>query len=103
MHSITFAYFILVLLIFSSTKRLSSTFQGSAYWQWDEIEPTDFSSYPKSTEKLFQGMPSNTDAALTWTNGHVYAFKGSQFWRVDQQVEKASPLSTAEHWMHCDD
>ena len=81
-------------------------FQGSGYWQWDEIGPTDFKSYPRPIEQLIHGLPSNTDAALTWTNGHIYVFKGSQFWRVNQQhqaVEKAFPLSTAEHWMHCDD
>ncbi|CAK6963795.1 matrix metalloproteinase-19-like [Scomber scombrus] len=81
-------------------------FKGSGYWQWDEIGPTDFSSYPKSVEKLFYGLPSNTNAALTWTNGHIYVFKGSQYWRVNQQhqaVEKAYPLDIASHWMQCDD
>ncbi|XP_036960677.1 matrix metalloproteinase-19-like isoform X1 [Acanthopagrus latus] len=92
-------------LYFSKNKKLIF-FKGSGYWQWDEIGPTDFSSYPKPTEKLIEGLPSGTDAALTWTNGHMYFFKGAQYWRVNQQhqaVEKAYPLSTAQHWMHCDD
>lgn len=82
-----------------------SLFQGSGYWQWDEIDPTDLSSYPKPTEGLFRGFPSNTDAAFTWTNGHIYFFKGGQYWRVNQQhqaVEEAYPLSTATRWMQCD-
>ncbi|XP_035512923.1 matrix metalloproteinase-19-like [Morone saxatilis] len=92
-------------LYFNKNKKIIF-FKGSAYWQWDEIGPTDFSSYPKPTAQLFQGLPSNTDAALTWTNGHIYLFKGSQYWRVNQQhqaVEKAYPQSTETHWMQCDD
>ncbi|XP_059189345.1 matrix metalloproteinase-19-like [Centropristis striata] len=80
--------------------------KGSGYWQWDEVGPTDFSSYPKPIGKLFPGAPSSTDAAITWTNGYIYLFKGSQYWRVNQQqraVEKGYPQSTAERWMHCDD
>ncbi|XP_038579054.1 matrix metalloproteinase-19-like [Micropterus salmoides] len=92
-------------LYFNKNKKLIF-FKGSGYWQWDEIGPTDFSSYPKPIGQLFHGLPSNTDAALTWTNGHIYVFKGSQYWRVNQNhqaVEKAYPLSTAAHWMQCDD
>lgn len=51
-------------------------------------------------------MPSNTDAALTWTNGYVYLFKGTEYWRVNQNyqaVEKTYPLNTALRWMQCDD
>lgn len=79
-------------------------FQGSGYWQWDEIGPTDLSSYPKPANRLFRGLPSNTDAAFTWTNGKVYFFKGSEYWRVNlqwQAVEKSYPKSTAARWMHC--
>ncbi|XP_067449145.1 matrix metalloproteinase-19-like [Thunnus thynnus] len=92
-------------LYFSKNKKLIF-FKGSGYWQWDEIGPTDFSSYPKPVEQLFHGVPSNTDAALMWTNGHIYVFKGTQYWRVNQYhqaVEKAFPLDIATHWMQCDD
>ncbi|KAM7405146.1 hypothetical protein PAMP_012430 [Pampus punctatissimus] len=92
-------------LYFNENKKMIF-FKGSGYWQWDEIGPTDFSSYPKPVEHLFHGVPSNTDAALTWTNGHIYVFKGTQYWRVNQDhkaVEKAYPLNIATHWMQCDD
>lgn len=95
-----------MLLGFFCWISLSSLFQGSGYWQWDEIKQTDFSSYPKPVSQLFYGLPSSTDAALTWTNGYIYFFKGTQYWRINQYhqaVEKAYPLSTATHWMHCDD
>ncbi|KAM7411368.1 hypothetical protein PAMA_021389 [Pampus argenteus] len=92
-------------LYFNKNKKMIF-FKGSGYWQWDEIGPTDFSSYPKPVEQLFHGVPSNTDAALTWTNGHIYVFKGTRYWRVNQDhkaVEKAYPLDIATHWMQCDD
>lgn len=81
-------------------------FKGSGYWQWDEVGPTNFGSYPKPIWKLFLGAPSNIDAALTWTNGQIYIFKGTKYWRVNQYhqaVEKKYPLNTATYWMQCDD
>ncbi|TKS76693.1 Matrix metalloproteinase-19 [Collichthys lucidus] len=92
-------------LYFNKNKKIIF-FKGSGYWQWDEIKQTDFGSYPKPVSQLFYGLPSSTDAALTWTNGYIYFFKGTQYWRINQYhqaVEKAYPLSTATHWMHCDD
>ncbi|XP_022618831.1 matrix metalloproteinase-19-like [Seriola dumerili] len=92
-------------LYFNKNKKLLF-FKGSGYWQWDEIGPTDFTSYPKPTGQLFYGAPSNSDAALTWTNGHIYMFKGSEYWHVNQNhqvMEKAYPLDIASHWMQCDD
>lgn len=80
--------------------------KGSVYWQWDEITPTDFSSYPKLLSKLFPGLPSNIDASFTWTNGYIYMFKGSEYWRINpnhQAVDKGYPQSTAKRWMYCDD
>ncbi|CAL8319546.1 unnamed protein product [Merluccius merluccius] len=79
--------------------------KGTSYWQWDEIGSTDFTSYPKAIAKLFQGFPSSPSAAFTGTNGHIYVFKGTQYWRVNkrtQAVERSFPLSTAQ-WMQCDD
>ncbi|AWP10218.1 putative matrix metalloproteinase-19 [Scophthalmus maximus] len=92
-------------LYFKKNKKLLF-FKGSGYWQWDEIGPTDFGSYPKPIGQLFHGAPSDSDAAVAWTNGHIYVFKGARHWRVNQNhhtVEKASPLDTATHWMQCDD
>ncbi|KTG46242.1 hypothetical protein cypCar_00040414 [Cyprinus carpio] len=49
--------------------------QGSGYWQWDEMVYNDLSIYPKPISRLFTGIPSNPDAAFTWTNGKMYFFK----------------------------
>ncbi|XP_076022355.1 matrix metalloproteinase-19-like [Genypterus blacodes] len=90
---------------FTRTKKLIF-FKGSGYWQWDEIGPTDFRSYPKPVQQLFHGAPSHIDAAFTWTNEQIYIFKGAKYWRVNQYrkaVEKPYPLSTARYWMQCDD
>ncbi|KAL7837579.1 hypothetical protein SRHO_G00272900 [Serrasalmus rhombeus] len=78
-------------------------FKGSGYWQWDEIAYNDLSIYPKSISRLFTGIPSNADAALTWTNGKIYFFKGDKYWRMSDQliVEPGYPLSKRERWMRC--
>uniref|UniRef100_A0A8C6UDI0 Matrix metallopeptidase 19 n=1 Tax=Neogobius melanostomus TaxID=47308 RepID=A0A8C6UDI0_9GOBI len=76
--------------------------QGSGFWQWDEIKPGDFKSYPQPISRLFKGAPSGTDAAVTWTDGSVYLFRGAQFWRVDQKKQqvKGSP-SDNSRWLQC--
>lgn len=92
-------------LYFPKNKKLIF-FKGSGYWPWDEFGPTDLRAYPRPIGNLFNGVPSNTDAAVTWTDGYVYVFKGSQHWRVSQKyeaVEKKYPKDTASHWMQCDD
>uniref|UniRef100_A0A3P9M586 Peptidase metallopeptidase domain-containing protein n=1 Tax=Oryzias latipes TaxID=8090 RepID=A0A3P9M586_ORYLA len=81
-------------------------FKGSGYWQWDEIGSTNLNSFPKPIGHLFQGVPSNIDAAVAWTDGYLYLFKGRQHWRVNlqrQTVDKDYPQDTASHWMQCDD
>ncbi|XP_041860133.1 matrix metalloproteinase-19-like [Melanotaenia boesemani] len=92
-------------LYFPKNKKLIF-FKGSGYWQWDEIGPTDLRSYPRSIGQLFKGAPSNPDAAVTGSDGHVYMFKGNKMWRVNQQqqaVEKDYPQDVASQWMQCDD
>nr|XP_002711214.1 matrix metalloproteinase-19 isoform X1 [Oryctolagus cuniculus]XP_051688798.1 matrix metalloproteinase-19 isoform X1 [Oryctolagus cuniculus] len=78
-------------------------FKGSGYWQWDELALTDFSRYPKPIKGLFTGVPDQPSAAVSWRDGHVYFFKGGEYWRLNRQlrVEKGYPKSVAQDWMHC--
>lgn len=78
-------------------------FKGSGYWQWDELARTDFSHYPKPIKRLFTGVPDQLSAAMSWQDGHVYFFKGKQYWHLNQQlrVEKGYPRDIAHNWMHC--
>lgn len=48
-------------------------------------------------------MPDRLSAAMSWQDGHVYFFKGKQYWRLNKQlrVEKGYPRDTARNWMHC--
>lgn len=47
--------------------------QGSRYWRLTE-KGVD-SGYPKSISQDWDGLPSNIDAAFTWTNGKTYFFR----------------------------
>uniref|UniRef100_A0A8C0Y2C5 Matrix metallopeptidase 19 n=1 Tax=Cyprinus carpio carpio TaxID=630221 RepID=A0A8C0Y2C5_CYPCA len=78
-------------------------FKGSGYWQWDEMVYNDLSIYPKPISSLFIGIPSNPDAAFTWTNGKMYFFKGDKYWRLNEQliVDSGYPLSKRVRWMRC--
>lgn len=100
----TYTYTELWLIVCSPNVLIASLpTQGSQYWQWDEMSYTDLSVYPKPLSQIITGVPSNPDAAFTWTNGKIYFFKGDQYWRVNSQlrVDRGYPLNMRERWMQC--
>ena len=98
-----FTSFLAEILIFQFPHSALWTVQGSEYWQWDELKYNDLSVYPKPLSKLLTGVPSGLDAALTWTNGKIFVFKGDDYWRVNNRlsVDKGYPLSKKQRWMRC--
>uniref|UniRef100_A0A668AU38 Matrix metallopeptidase 19 n=1 Tax=Myripristis murdjan TaxID=586833 RepID=A0A668AU38_9TELE len=68
--------------------------KGSEHWQFDELRHNIAGVYPKPLSMLFSGVPSSPDAALTWSNGRVYFFKGDDYWRVNAMlsVDRGYPL-----------
>ncbi|XP_028301846.1 matrix metalloproteinase-19 [Gouania willdenowi] len=77
--------------------------KGSQQWQWDEYQYNGFTFYPRALSLLFPGLPSSPDAAVTWTNGKIFFFKGDEYWRVNEMltVDEGYPLSKRERWMRC--
>ncbi|GBP21371.1 Matrix metalloproteinase-14 [Eumeta japonica] len=95
-------------------------FKGSKYWRYngqrvDGNYPKDISeaqrppvkaTYPKSLSN-WEGIPDNIDAALQYTNGYTYFFKGGSYWRFNDRTfsvdtdNPAFPRSTAFWWLGC--
>lgn len=51
--------------------------------------------------KRYQRLPSNLDAVFTWKNGRTYFFKGTQYWRYNEDSHKRDlgyPRSIKQGW-----
>uniref|UniRef100_T1INB6 PNPLA domain-containing protein n=1 Tax=Strigamia maritima TaxID=126957 RepID=T1INB6_STRMM len=64
--------------IFSVGKR-SYVFKGDYYWEVADEGLAD--GYPRQIKKDWKGLPSNIDAAFTYSNGKTYFFKDNLYWR----------------------
>ena len=63
---------------------------GPLYWKLTDtaIAP----GYPKKISKDWDGLPSNIDAAFTFSNGATYVFKATKYWKiVKNKVENGYP------------
>ena len=54
-------------------------FHGDKYWRLTDTAVEV--GYPRNIARDWNGLPSNLDAAFTWTNGKTYFFKGNKYWR----------------------
>ena len=59
--------------------------QGDKYYRFDpEARPPVRNTYPKPVSN-WEGIPSNIDDALQYTNGYTYFFKNGRYWRFDDR------------------
>ncbi|GFG29462.1 hypothetical protein Cfor_02853 [Coptotermes formosanus] len=73
------------------------------YWRYNETTRKMDPGYPHNIDR-WRGVPSDLDAAMTWTDGSTYFFKGKLFWRFDNTLIRTDnhyPLPAPQHWVGC--
>ncbi|XP_059510871.1 matrix metalloproteinase-17 [Stegostoma tigrinum] len=78
-------------------------FRGNQYWRYDDHLRRMDPDYPKDMVQ-WQGLPSQLDDAMKWSDGAAYFFKGKDYWKVtrrDMQVDPGYPKSVAKDWLVC--
>ncbi|XP_012564333.2 matrix metalloproteinase-24 isoform X1 [Hydra vulgaris] len=81
-------------------------FKGEYYWRFT-LQRNDYlldSGYPKKIVANWYGLPNYVDAAFKWTNGELYFFKGSEYYRVNKNrfnVEYGYPVKLSESFLKC--
>lgn len=59
---------------------------GSKFWKFDPTQkPPVKSNYPKPISN-WEGIPNDMDAALQYTNGYTYFFKGGNYYRFNDRA-----------------
>jgi len=84
-------------------------FKGSLYWKFDpEKSPPVDSSYPRPISN-WDGIPTNLDAAMQYSNGKTYFFKDGQYYRfdddkfsLDEDANPPFPRETGFWWFGCE-
>lgn len=70
-------------------------FKGSQYVRYDPTTSSVDPGYPLPIGQYWEGFPANfaagVNAALLWTTGKAYFFKGSQYLRFDLPKDKVDP------------
>jgi hypothetical protein len=73
------------------------------YWRYNETTRSMDPGYPHNISR-WRGVPPDLDAAMTWTDGSTYFFKGKLFWRFDNimiRTDDHYPLPAPQHWVGC--
>nr|XP_045588154.1 matrix metalloproteinase-17-like [Procambarus clarkii] len=78
-------------------------FSKNWYFRYNEKTRQMDPGYPKDISK-WNGLPSNLDAAFTFTDGLSYFIRGYQYWKYDNvRIEPYSeyPKDAPEYWAGC--
>jgi matrix metalloproteinase-14 (membrane-inserted) len=83
-------------------------FKGSIYWKFDpDKSPPVAPSYPRPISN-WDGIPSNLDSALQYSNGKSYFFKDGRYYRFDDKkftldvsANPPFPRETGFWWFGC--
>jgi matrix metalloproteinase-14 (membrane-inserted) len=85
-------------------------FKEELYWKLDVDKMRVADSYPKRISEHWLGVPDGLDAALAWSNGKTYFFKGTEYYRfddttltVDADPRLPFPRPIAKWWLGCED
>lgn len=84
-------------------------FKDSSFWVHNPFTyPNVKPIYPKEISSHFKNLPKTIDTVFEHTNGLIYFFKGSKYYRINDQkiaVDTANPpfpRSTALWWFGCE-
>lgn len=84
-------------------------FKGDKYWKFDpEKTPPVDDSYPRPISN-WDGIPTNLDSAMQYSNGKTYFFKNGQYYRfddnkfsLDEDANPPFPRETGFWWFGCE-
>ncbi|XP_071808779.1 matrix metalloproteinase-19-like [Asterias amurensis] len=81
--------------------RSTYIFEGSDVWKVEQGANAIADGFPKSIASTFAGLPSDLDAALYYPrNQRTYFFKGSQYWRFNNEAADAGyPRDIGDNWV----
>lgn len=81
---------------------LQMHFQGDQYWRYDSRAEVPVSNrYPQEISSVWEGIPSNINAAFQWQNGYTYFFKGQNYYRFnDKDFSVSRKLNAGEFHIH---
>ncbi|CAK6439930.1 unnamed protein product [Pipistrellus nathusii] len=80
-------------------------FKGQLYWRFDELTRSMDPGHPAAGPP-WRGVPRALDAAMRWSDGAAYVFRGADYWKVpDSELAAAPgyPQPTARDWLACRD
>ena len=83
-------------------------FKGKQYWRYDENKRKLDTGYPRSISVGWPNLPSHIDAAVKWSNGYSYVFKGGIYWKLRNEPRNRKvyafdgyPRKITKGWMKC--